>query len=199
MSKILILLLFISICTVANNQTMEDNCTDCKANFSDIKKEDILTSSPNVSNDEIGVILQNALKKIRLYKKEKNSEIKKVNNRLESIIKEFAEYRIKKNREIKKLKSELANYKKYSSREKKIETTESTLQTPLTWVEIIVEDGVDIFQLAEKYYGDRDEYRQIYLANRDTIGENFQITDGMSLKIPIVNQFEEQPMILNRD
>jgi hypothetical protein len=67
------------------------------------------------------------------------------------------------------------------------------------WIEIIVEDGVDIFQLALKYYGDREEYKQIYLSNQDIIGEDLQIVDGMSLKIPITQLFEEQPMILNRE
>jgi hypothetical protein len=165
-----------SICTIANNQTIEDNCTDCKAIFSNIKKT-------------------------RLYKKVEKFKIKRVDNRLESIIKEFAEYKIKKNREIKKLQSELLIYKKCSKKQKEIDIIHPStyLQTDITWVEIIVEDGVDIFQLAIKYYGDRDEYRQIYLANKNTIGDNLKITEGMTLKIPIVNQFEEQPMILNRD
>ena len=67
------------------------------------------------------------------------------------------------------------------------------------WVELIVEDEVDIYQLALRYYGDMEEYKRIYLANRDIIGKDLKIVDGMILKIPIMELFEEQPMILNRD
>jgi hypothetical protein len=70
------------------------------------------------------------------------------------------------------------------------------LPCPL-WIEIIVEDGVNIFELALKYYGDREEYKEIYQYNKDTIGENLEIVDGMLLKIPITTLFKEQPMILN--
>jgi len=69
----------------------------------------------------------------------------------------------------------------------------------LPWVEIVVEDNINIYQLALRYYGDRDKYREIYAANQHIIGKNFKIYNGMSLKIPMTNQFEEQPMILNRD
>ena len=67
----------------------------------------------------------------------------------------------------------------------------------LPWVEIVVEDNINIYQLALKYYGDRQKYREIYAANQHLIGKNFKIYNGMSLKIPMTNQFEEQPMILN--
>jgi len=69
----------------------------------------------------------------------------------------------------------------------------------LPWVEIVVENGVDIYQLALKYYGDKKEYKKIYAANRRTIQNNFRIEDGMELKIPMTEQFEEQPMVLNMD
>jgi len=67
----------------------------------------------------------------------------------------------------------------------------------LPWVEIVVENNLNIYQLALKYYGDREKYREIYVANQHLIGKNFKIYNGMSLKIPMTNQFEEQPMILN--
>jgi len=67
----------------------------------------------------------------------------------------------------------------------------------LPWVEIIVENNLNIYQLALKYYGDRERYKEIYSANRHLIGKNLKIYNGMSLKIPMTNQFEEQPMILN--
>jgi hypothetical protein len=67
----------------------------------------------------------------------------------------------------------------------------------LPWVEIIVENNLNIYQLALKYYGDRERYKEIYSANRHIIGKNLKLHDGMSLRIPMTNQFEEQPMILN--
>jgi len=67
----------------------------------------------------------------------------------------------------------------------------------LPWVEIVVEDNINIYQLALKYYGDKTKYREIYAANQHIIGKNLKIYNGMSLKIPMTNQFEEQPMILN--
>jgi len=67
----------------------------------------------------------------------------------------------------------------------------------LPWVEVVVENNLNIYQLALKYYGDRERYKEIYSANRHLIGKNLKIYNGMSLKIPMTNQFEEQPMILN--
>lgn len=67
----------------------------------------------------------------------------------------------------------------------------------LPWVEIVVDNGLDIYQLALQYYGDRDEYRQIYTANKRIIDERLNLYNGMPLKIPISKDFEEQPMIIN--
>jgi nucleoid-associated protein YgaU len=72
------------------------------------------------------------------------------------------------------------------------------LSSDSLWVEVIVKEE-DIYQLALQYYGDRDEYIQIYNANSDIIGEDFQLYKGMSLKIPMTKQFEEQPIFLNLD
>ncbi len=205
MKKFLILLIFNSIYTIANQQTTKDDCIDCKAIFSsDIKiKNKRNKTSFNISNEEIELILENTLKKIKIYKKEKNREIERINNQLERLTEEFEEYKIQKDREIKKLKSELAFYKRDSSktpnRETYIEEKSVAQAISSTWIEIVVEDEVDIFQLALKYYGDRDKYKQIYLTNRDTIGDDLQIKNGMSLKIPITEQFEEKPMFINMD
>ena len=44
----------------------------------------------------------------------------------------------------------------------------------------------------------KKEYKQIFVANRDIIGRDLKIRDGMSLKIPMTDKFEEQPLFLNR-
>ena len=225
--KIFLILLLLNLSV---NVMAEDDCDNCKIDLSNIR-----VKKP-IANEEIEAILENTLKKVRKYKKEKNSEIYKINNKLENIIKEFASYRIKKNQEIRKIKRELALTKEklYKSQKKLarikkeskkvVKLKEITIPNPTSvpqiitpsipisgedislptqnvssWVELVVEDGVDIYQLALRYYGDRAEYKQIYLANKDVIGENLQIVDGMSLRIPISEVFEEQPMILNRE
>ena len=67
----------------------------------------------------------------------------------------------------------------------------------LPWVEIVVDDNADIYELALRYYGDRSKYSQIYVANSNIIGKNLKIYNGMSLKIPMTIEFDEQPIILN--
>ena len=76
-------------------------------------------------------------------------------------------------------------------------TTPLPIVNNLPWVEIVVENNLNIYQLALKYYGDKTKYREIYAANQHVIGKNLKIYNGMSLKIPMTNQFSEQPMILN--
>jgi len=77
--------------------------------------------------------------------------------------------------------------------------TRDNIINRLSWIEIVVEDELDIYQLALKYYGDREKYLQIYQANINIIDTNFKIEDGMELKIPITEDFIEQPMFLNID
>ena len=67
----------------------------------------------------------------------------------------------------------------------------------LPWIEVVIENDINIYQLALLYYGNRNKYREIYAANQNIIAKDFQINNGMSLKIPISLDFEEQPMFLN--
>ncbi len=69
----------------------------------------------------------------------------------------------------------------------------------LPWIKIVVENNMNIYELALKYYGDKSKYIEIYSANQNIIGNNLKIYNGMSLKIPMINQFIEQPIILNID
>ena len=200
MKKFFILLIFSSIYTIANNQIVEDNCTNCKAILLNREIDNTVTKVSNLSTQDIETILENTLKKIRIYKKEKNSEIRELTNKLEHIRNEFTEYKIEKNREIRELNSQLAIYKEnLSNNQKQLTTIETDESKPMEWIAVVVEDEIDIFQLALKYYGDRDKYKLIYLTNKDIIGDDLKIIDGMSLKIPITEDFREQPMFLNRD
>jgi septal ring factor EnvC (AmiA/AmiB activator) len=73
------------------------------------------------------------------------------------------------------------------------------LSPPLKWVEVQVEENRNIYDLALEYYGDAQAYDKIYAANRDVIGSDFQLKNGMRLKIPITKRFREQPIVLNVD
>jgi len=73
------------------------------------------------------------------------------------------------------------------------------LTSHLKWVEVQVEENRNIYDLALEYYGDAQAYDKIYSANRDVIDSDFQIKNGMILKIPITERFKEQPIVLNVD
>jgi len=85
------------------------------------------------------------------------------------------------------------------NKSEELNITQDNITNRLSWIEIVVEDRLDIYQLALKYYGDREKYQQIYQANINIIGIDLKIKDGMELKIPITEDFIEQPMFLNRD
>jgi len=51
---------------------------------------------------------------------------------------------------------------------------------------VIIEKGVDIFQLATKYYGDEKKYYYIYNSNKDIIGADLKLKEGIELKIPTI-------------
>jgi nucleoid-associated protein YgaU len=67
------------------------------------------------------------------------------------------------------------------------------------WVEIVVENNMSIYELALQYYGKESEYTRIYRANKDVIPETLQLINGMSLKLPVTDNFQERPFILNQD
>lgn len=66
------------------------------------------------------------------------------------------------------------------------------------WIEIIVENDIDIYELALKYYGDEEKFKEIYAANKSIIRNDLKIYNGMSLIIPMTTLFEEQGMLLNQ-
>jgi len=148
-------------------------------------------------------------KKFNNYKIEKDKELKKVKKQLYVSNK-------KEHEKIKKLKKELYLTNKELDDSKKTIILKSIKKQPTTihkiiremkpipvlmhntpWIEITVEDNINIYDLALKYYGDSQEYTKIYAANQNIINNNYQINNGMSLIIPITENFQEQPMMLN--
>ena len=162
----------------------------------------ILSIAENPNHDEeVMKKLINTLKNVKAYKLKKNQQIERLNHKIKSL-----------NSELKKVKAQLLESQKKLKRKERLE--KMTIETPmeeiplapiesadeeiLPWVEIVVENGEDIYQLALKYYGNREAYHYIYNANQHIIHQNLIIEDGMSLKIPITESFEEQPIILNQ-
>ncbi len=168
------------------------------------------------------------LEKVKKFKAQKNSQINKLKIKLKLTQDEFEKYQVQKEAEIKHLDKKLTQTKRELSKSKqalkaridideRIEVTmiepldqlpeikdrvddivtENSIDTP--WVEIVIEDDTNIYELAQKYYGDTNEYRQIYVANKSRIGNELYLNEGMPLKIPVTEDFEDQPMVLNMD
>jgi len=193
----------------------KEPCVNCKAILP--KKKITMnniesTFIPLKLDDNINDIIEITPNKVFQDKEEKINDIEELNMKLENITKEFIAYKVQKQEELEKIEKELELIKN-----KLYETQNDTPQkelkqiveydkeevfptkNKLSWVDIIVEDELDIYQLALKYYGDRDKYQQIYQANKNIIGIDLKIKDGMELKIPITEDFIEQPMFLNTD
>ena len=144
------------------------------------------------------------------YKSKKEQEIEELKKRQTnssalSILKD-------KNQKIKELQQQLASTKEQLSQKNDIITylnqkltkeNQPQLSTIIQkgtsekWIKITVDNDLNIYDLALKYYGDSQEYTRIYTANQNTIDTSYQIRNGMSLKIPVTENFIEQPMMIN--
>ena len=147
----------------------------------------------HIKNNKLSQELNMIKNKFHNYKIERNQEFKKLKR-------ECSIHREKREKEVKKLKNELHfNTNKQTNIHKVIKEMKPTAlilhKTP--WIEITVEDNMNIYDLALKYYGDSQEYRKIYRANQNIINHNYQINNGMTLIIPISGNFREQPIVLN--
>jgi len=59
-------------------------------------------------------------------------------------------------------------------------------EIPIQINKVEVKKGVDIFQLAIEYYGDEKQYYHIYNANREIVGADLKLKEGMLLEIPTI-------------
>ncbi len=218
--KLFIFLAFCLISLFAETQNpTNENCEDCQAVLPAKRVESELKSILQKIRDykkDKNRELTTLRKKIDLlkktfahYKSEKEYEIKQLKK---SQIKKSTIYR--KNREIKKLQKKLALMKRQLAKKKKtiislkeklsqesqpivVATVVKKEETPKKWIKITVDNDLNIYDLALKYYGDSQEYEKIYMANQNKIDRDYQIRNGMSLKIPITENFIEQPMFIN--
>ncbi|CAA6820155.1 MAG: Unknown protein [uncultured Sulfurovum sp.] len=190
----------------------------CLADTKDINLSSNTNSKTMISHDRVKSELTTVLKNIKKYKEKNKKEIQDLELKFALMQKKFKQYRIKKNREIKSINKRLALTKKKLTRnQEKLKLSEQKIckdtkidlikkvERPqiknknIEWIEIVVEDNINIYDLALKYYGDAHQYQKIYLANQNLIDNNFKIYNGMSLKIPITDSFQEQPMFLNQN
>ena len=147
----------------------------------------------------------------------------KLSQELNIIKNKFHNYKIEKDKEFIKLKKQCyLHRKKEHEKVEKLENelylsnqNQTNIQTnmhkiikemePSTlsiqnrpWIEITVENDMNIYDLALEYYGDSQEYKKIYAANQHIIQSDYKIHNGMTLLIPITKNFREQPIFLNR-
>jgi len=169
--------------------------------------------------------LRTILKNVKQYKNDNEIEKDRLAKELSLMKKKFHDYKIEKDKELKKVKKKLyvsnkKEHEKIKKLKKELYITNKELddskKQPVTmhkvireiksiptlmhntpWIEITVKDNINIYDLALKYYGDSQEYTKIYAANQNVINSNYQINNGMSLIIPITENFQEQPMMLN--
>jgi chromosome segregation ATPase len=158
------------------------------------------------------------------YKIKKEKELKRISNKLTSTKKhlsktikklkytqqkdDFLKKRLKKKKKL--FKSKKITRKKITQKKKRVQKRDLIEKeirpikklpdiTHLPWIEIDVENNINIYQLALKYYKKKEDYPYIYAANKDIIPKNLNIKNGMHLKIPINYSFKEQPFFLNTD
>jgi hypothetical protein len=66
-----------------------------------------------------------------------------------------------------------------------------------TWVNFTVKfNDITLEDLAATYYGDVQEAKTIYNANRAVLGKHKRLCKGMRLKLPVTEKFRDQPEYL---
>jgi len=184
------------------------------------KEIQILKFELNRKKNEFQNYKKNQQKLKKLLNQKKRRQVSRKNNQYLKLKKQLIEtekklqkntkryQKVKKNNQF--LKKKIAHIKKKKKetiiispqKKEKIKMNVNTpiplpIKNDLPWVEIIVEDNTNIYELALRYYGDSSKYKEIYSANKNIIGKNLKIYNGMSLKIPMTIEFDEQPIILN--
>ena len=153
-------------------------------------------------------------KEFNQYKKKQNKELKKVKKQLYSTKKKLNTHKkelVKVQKKLIKASSKEVVKKRQNILTKVQKKNTTTIHKvirkmePLPivtyntqWIEITVEDNINIYELALKYYGNKKEYKKIYVANQNIIANDFKIYNGMFLKIPITTLFEEQGILINQ-
>lgn len=191
----------------------------CTITYALAENTDLNTSTPNaqtmISKERVESELTNVLKNVKRYKENSNNRIKDLELKLASVERKFKQYKIKKNKEIKSLnhkltltkKKLLVSEKKVCEEREYIAIEEHILEKKIEkkqmektkWIKVTVQNDINIYDLALKYYGDAHQYEKIYVANQNLIGNDFELHNGMSLNIPLNETFQEQPTLLDEN
>ena len=166
-------------------------------------------------------------KKFQQYKMRKTKELKRVKKQLYSTTKKLKSKITKsKKKKLVKVHKKVKKYIKRKTQKKKIviaKVIKRDIPIPVTetstkvihkvihkmeplpivmydtpWIEIVVDKNINIYDLALKYYGDKQEYKKIYIANQNVISSDLKIYNGMTLVIPMTENFREQGIVLNQ-
>ena len=199
--KLFVLLTFcLTFLSAQTKNLTNERCKNCQA----------VLPKKRIENE-----LKNILFKVKAYKKEKNLQIETLRKKIhksQQRKKAYIRTLNAKNNQIKELQHQLNFMRKQLTQKKKviislkqklihenpvIISAVSQKDTPQKWIKITVNNDLNIYDLALKYYGDSQEYEKIYMANQNKIDKNYQVKNGMSLKIPITENFMEQPMYIN--
>ena len=177
----------------------------------------------NIETNKLHEELTSRNKEFKQY----NIKTNRLNEELNRMKQEFKQYKIKKNKELKKVKNQLySTNKKIKSIKRPVKVISKKKRTIISrpiinrrpsvhkviskmqpspilmydtpWIEIIVENNINIYDLALKYYGNKQEYKNIYVANQNIISNDLKIYNGMALIIPMTTLFEEQGVLLNQ-
>ncbi len=188
MKLFIFLLCLLNFLSAETNSSMKKSCEDSQE----------LVPKKYVENE-----FKTILYKVKIYKKEKDTEIialrKKLNSKEEKIKELHRQLTLVKEqlREKKKMivsLNEKLNENIVSSTEEIVdeeEVVDIEDKSSHDWIKVTVENNLNIYDLALKYYGDSQEYEKIYIANKNIIGQDYQIENGMILKIPITENFIE--------
>jgi len=77
--------------------------------------------------------------------------------------------------------------------EKNINKLSETTSQVTSWITTRVPYDISARELAQKYYGDENDYQIIVNANKGIIGKNLMFKKNTEVKIPITEKFRDQP------
>ncbi len=179
--RLFILLTFCSISLSAEIENLtNESCEDCQAVLPKKRVKNLLKSILYTKEHKIQQLKERETNSYTLISlNDKNQTIKELQYELALL----REQLIEKQKIIISLKQKL------SQDNQPILSTVTKEDTPQKWINITVNNDLNIYDLALKYYGDSQEYEKIYMANQNQIDKNYQIRNGMSLKIPITENF----------
>ena len=164
--------------------------------YKSVKEKEIQTLKKKLAN------LANIEKKFKRYKKTKQKELKLLKHRLKTSNQKLSKHLNYKIPISTTISSEVPQNQpivtsvinENVSIDKIIKNNTSAKKSP--WIKITVRDNLNIYDLALKYYGDAQQYEKIYTANQDIIGQDYQIKNGMQLRLPMTESFEKTSYIL---